>query len=160
MRVLNETDYAYLQQKKSANDKSALYVTLPGVLALLLGFLVPGSFIVGICLLLLGFGLMFKSRPYMAGIAGEEAVVNALKGLDDSYAVVNDVLLDSRGGNIDHVLLCSKGIFAIETKNYTGEVWCSGDYWSQRTVKRIYHRPSISKAMHFVSGASCAGKRD
>jgi hypothetical protein len=52
-----------------------------------------------------------------------------LKSLDDDYYLINDILLDRRYGNIDHVLLSPHGIFVIETKNWDGKYRCEGDDW-------------------------------
>jgi NIMA (never in mitosis gene a)-related kinase len=67
------------------------------------------------------------------GIEGENRVTQVLKSrLDDGYYLVNDVLyINDRGNteNIDHVVLGPNGIFAIETKHYSGKVTCKGSYW-------------------------------
>jgi hypothetical protein len=66
---------------------------------------------------------------WRAGIEGEQKIVVALIPLDDSYFLINDIKLPSSRGNIDHILLSPKGIFVIETKNYSGGVRCYGDAW-------------------------------
>jgi hypothetical protein len=75
--------------------------------------------------------LFFLRRYHFwrAGIEGEQKVVVALMPLDDSYFLINDVKLPSSWGNIDHILLSPKGIFVLETKNYSGMVRCYGDTW-------------------------------
>jgi hypothetical protein len=74
------------------------------------------------------------SKPYgkyTKGILGERKVVKVLKKeLDDSYYLLNDVEIKSKGGNIDHILLSSKGIFVIETKNLKGKIECDEDDWT------------------------------
>ena len=45
-------------------------------------------------------------------------VVEVLTPLDDSYVLINDVLLPERKGNIDHILVSPNGVFVIETKSY------------------------------------------
>ena len=80
-----------------------------------------------------------------AGIKGEKAVTEALRELDDSYFLINDLLLPKRGGNIDHILLSPKGIFCIETKNWTGDIRCNGDEWSKKGGIRVYPVESVSK---------------
>jgi hypothetical protein len=75
--------------------------------------------------------LFFLRRYHFwrAGIEGEQKVVVALMPLDDSYFLINDIKLPSSRGNIDHILLSPKGIFVLETKNYSGMVRCIGDTW-------------------------------
>jgi len=64
---------------------------------------------------------------------GEKEVTIALQELDDSYYLLNDVVLYPKHGNIDHIVLGQNGIFVIETKNYKGEVGCKEDEWYQLT---------------------------
>ncbi len=45
-------------------------------------------------------------------------VVETLTTLDNSYVLINDVVLPDRKGNIDHILVGPNGVFAIETKSY------------------------------------------
>jgi hypothetical protein len=59
-----------------------------------------------------------------------------LKRLDDSHYLINDVILPSSRGNIDHILLTPKGIFAIETKHWDGEIICQIEL-SKRDIASI-----------------------
>ena len=45
-------------------------------------------------------------------------VVEALSPLDNSYVLINDVVLPDRTGNIDHILVSHSNAFVIETKSY------------------------------------------
>ena len=63
---------------------------------------------------------------YKKGIMGEIEVEKALKALDDSYVIINNVRLPNGNGNIDHVVVGPTGIFAIETKNIRGSFICEG----------------------------------
>jgi hypothetical protein len=81
-------------------------------------------------------GIWYYWRRYHTwkmGIEGENKVTQVLKSkLDDGYYLVNDVLyINDRGNkeNIDHVVLGPNGIFAIETKHYSGKITCKGSYW-------------------------------
>ena len=49
------------------------------------------------------------ARNYNKGRCGEDAVTYMLQGLDDSCYLINDMILASSRGNIDHVLLTPKG---------------------------------------------------
>jgi hypothetical protein len=63
------------------------------------------------------------------GAVAEEAVGNLLGELPAGYFVVNDFVL--RRGNIDHIVISTKGILTIETKSHRGVVSCEGE-----TLKR------------------------
>jgi hypothetical protein len=87
------------------------------------GFLIAASTIV-----------LFKTTfrrwcNWLVGKRGEEAVAQALEALSNDYALLNDLTLPGSRGNVDHVLIGSNGLFAIETKNYSGFVKCDGDRW-------------------------------
>jgi hypothetical protein len=79
-----------------------------------------------------------EARDCYKGRIGEDTVIKILKGLDDSYYLVNDIVLPSSKGNIDHVLLTPKGIFAIETKNWDGKIICNSDKWRTRSKKTFF----------------------
>jgi Nuclease-related domain len=59
------------------------------------------------------------------GAVAEEAVGNLLGDLPAGYFVVHDVV--SKRGNIDHIVVSTKGILTIETKSHRGVVSCEGE---------------------------------
>jgi hypothetical protein len=59
------------------------------------------------------------------GAGAEEAVGNLLGELPAGYFVVNDFVL--KRGNIDHIVISTKGIFTVETKSHRGVVTCEGE---------------------------------
>src|SRR3990167_8327840 len=71
-------------------------------------------------LVFFGFGLHYIRRRshWHKGILGEKMVVEALSPLDNSYVLINDVVLPDRTGNIDHILVSHSNAFVIETKSY------------------------------------------
>jgi len=73
-----------------------------------------------------------QGLKYQKGLMGEASVADALKKLDDSYCVINDLVLKGRSGNIDHIVLGPNGVFAVETKSLRGEIGCIGDEWTRR----------------------------
>ncbi|MBU8878248.1 NERD domain-containing protein [Bacillus sp. FJAT-29790] len=89
--------------------------------------------------LLVWFRLNFAS---LKGLAGEKQVIKTLSALDPAtYTILNDLYIPTENGKtsqIDHLVLSPKGIFVIETKNYTG--WIIGkensQYWKQVIYKR------------------------
>ncbi len=156
MRILRETEYEYLYSNYKSKRKNAKILLLVGIptsvlgigLASLIANASPGIWfllIIGIAITIWGGRELKSSLSYEAGIEGERAVVQALQKLDDSYCLINDIMLGETGGNIDHVLVCHRGVFVIETKNLTGNIWCNGDYWRKKGERRWYDIPSISK---------------
>jgi hypothetical protein len=63
-----------------------------------------------------------------AGVAGESLVAGELgRALDDQWTLLRGYR--NRRGEIDHVLLGPRGLFAIEVKNQNGRIDCHGDQW-------------------------------
>jgi hypothetical protein len=63
-----------------------------------------------------------------AGIAGEQLVATELgRALSDDWTLLRGYR--NRRGEIDHVLLGPKGLFAIEVKNVNATVQVDGDTW-------------------------------
>jgi len=58
------------------------------------------------------------------GAVAEEAIGNLLGELPAGYFVVNDFVL--KRGNIDHIVVSTKGILTVETKSHKGVVSCGG----------------------------------
>ena len=59
------------------------------------------------------------------GAMAEETAGNLLADLPEKFYVVNDVA--SKRGNIDHIVISTKGILTIETKSHKGVVTCEGE---------------------------------
>jgi len=92
----------------------------------------------GIPLALLVTGAFFLSSDYQrlyritqdristnSGVSAEEMVAKFLNNLPVNCFVIHG--LSTCHGDIDHILICPKGVFSIETKSYTGSVSVSGD---------------------------------
>uniref|UniRef100_UPI0022E53D58 nuclease-related domain-containing protein n=1 Tax=Clostridium beijerinckii TaxID=1520 RepID=UPI0022E53D58 len=90
-------------------------------------------------LALLVFDRLIRSSKYK-GRYGENEVIKILKRLPKEYIVLNDFLLQNgnKTSQIDHIVLCKKGIFVIETKNYGGYIYGSelDKNWTQIIGKR------------------------
>jgi hypothetical protein len=134
MKLLVTRQGKYLESQKRLNRNIFVTLLVVGiVLAIVLNLTKPQLFVLSFTLLLLAVlaSLFFLRRYHFwkAGLEGEQKVVEALMPLDDSYFLINDVKLPSSRGNIDHILLSPKGIFVLETKNYSGMVRCYGDTW-------------------------------
>jgi hypothetical protein len=59
------------------------------------------------------------------GAMAEEDVGNLLGELPAGYFVVHDFV--SNRGNIDHIVISTKGILTVETKSHRGVVSCEGE---------------------------------
>jgi hypothetical protein len=59
------------------------------------------------------------------GAVAEEAVGDLLGELPAGYFVLHDYV--SKKGNIDHIVISTKGILTVETKSHRGVVSCEGD---------------------------------
>jgi hypothetical protein len=112
-----------------------------------LGILAPSmNFLAGIVFM---YGLMKFYVPYQhwkSGLNGERKVVDNISSkLGYEHTLFNDVLLKDgqRGGNIDHIIVGPRGIFAIETKNIQGAVSVNGDNW-----KGVRNSPSLQAKNH------------
>ena len=69
-----------------------------------------------------------EEERWAAGSAGELLVADELgRVLDDGWTLLRGYR--NRGGEIDHLLLGPRGLFAIEVKNQNARVNCHGDQW-------------------------------
>jgi hypothetical protein len=60
-----------------------------------------------------------------SALRGESEVARLLsENLDDDYSVYNDIRVRSglKTAQIDHLVVCAKGIFVLETKNWRGRI--------------------------------------
>ena len=81
----------------------------------------------------------FIETPKNVGNRGESIVKRNLSKLDQTlYDVYNDINIPNTKAElglaqIDHIVVSVFGIFVIETKNYTGWIFCSPErkYWTQ-----------------------------
>ena len=97
-----------------------------------------------------------RGRKARAGRRGERAVAKELARLrKKDFVVLNDLLLPLPGGRtsqIDHVVVSSKGIFVIETKNMAGRISGSehAQYWQQHFASnsRTFYNPLLQNKTH------------
>ena len=130
MKNLQETG-TYLEEKAKFHRNISMIFFAIGGLGLLVSFLITNFTLIFIFIISLSIGGFFFKfyLNYSGGLQGEQITIEALQNLPDSYYLINDVNLPNGYGNIDHVVLGSNGIFIIETKNFEGEIICSGDRW-------------------------------
>ena len=102
--------------------------------------------LLGLIIFLIGFaiGLNIKNRVRYSLILsqnrGEAAVRRTIVSSfpPPNYHLLNNITLAFQSGTtqIDHILISTKGIFIIETKNYSG--WIFGDEASKQWTQVIY----------------------
>ena len=102
-----------------------------------------------------------RNTPEHNGKEGELRVHNILAQLPEEYTLLDDVILNTSSGTtqIDHVVVSRYGVFAIETKNYRGEVYGNDDRqeWTQiiatdvRYIKRWYKTYTYITKNHFYN---------
>ena len=135
--------------------RQGMYLVHQGARFLLISLvwlLLAGGLAVGVhpllALLALPGALKAAARytRYKKGLAGEQAVSQALMGLDDSYYIVHDAPIG--GANIDHIVIGPNGIFVLETKHFSRRVECQGDRWwvvsrAGGSARRMWKSPSL-----------------
>ena len=75
--------------------------------------------------------------------------------LPDEYHVMDDVMLKTTNGTtqIDHIVVSKYGIFAIETKNYLGEIYGNDNSqeWKQIIVAKVTYPKKPWKTHTYVT---------
>lgn len=91
------------------------------------------------------------------GEQGELRVADILSRLPEEYRVFNDVYLESNGysSQIDHVVISQYGVFLIETKNYSGNIYGNENakYWRQylRRESHKFYNPIKQNQSHVLA---------
>jgi hypothetical protein len=141
MRVFHRGNALYLWRNIQLVWSRVLLFILLLVMALILS--VSGAFpyaSIGLALIPLAYLLgVYSYKSYLTwvgGSAGEELVSKSLMGLDDSYLLINGVVVPPNRGDTDHIILGPNGVFVIESKNYGGRISCDGDAWRKSKVVR------------------------
>lgn len=99
---------------------------------------------------------LFLNRSLAKGEFGEKLVASLLNKMDsEKYTLLNNLYIPKGDGTtiqIDHIVISYKGIFVIETKNFSG--WIFGDdsnrYWTQVIYKKKskFYNPVWQNAAH------------
>jgi len=71
-----------------------------------------------------------------AGLEGQRELVRILSVLGDGYYLVNNLGLPGRGDDVDHLVVGPNGVFALETKHYSGRIYCRNGQWYQAKTSR------------------------
>lgn len=97
-----------------------------------------------------------RGKALRSGRRGEKAVAKELGRLrKKDYVVLNDLLLPTANGKtsqVDHVVVSTRGIFVIETKNHAGRISGSeqAQYWQQHLSNRSqgFYNPILQNRGH------------
>lgn len=100
------------------------------------------------------FGVL-RNTPEHKGKEGELHVHRTLAQLPSEYTVLDDVVLKTTRGTtqIDHVVVSKYGIFAIETKNYRGDIYGNDNrhQWTQIIVTDVTYMKKWYKTYTYVT---------
>ena len=100
------------------------------------------------------FGWWYNS-PRQKGKRGEMRIHDILMQLPDEYHVMDDVMLKTTNGTtqIDHVVVSKYGVFAIETKNYRGEIYGNDNTheWKQIILTKVTYPKKPWKTYTYVT---------
>lgn len=100
------------------------------------------------------FGWWYNS-PRQKGKRGEMRIHDILIQLPDEYHLMDDVMLKTTNGTtqIDHIVVSKYGIFAIETKNYRGEIYGNDNTqeWKQIIVTDVTYPKKPWKTYTYVT---------
>ena len=96
-----------------------------------------------------------RNTPEHKGKEGELHVHNILAQLPEDYTILDDVMLKTGSGTtqIDHVVVSRYGVFAIETKNYRGDIYGNDDrqQWTQVIVTDVTYMKKWYKTYTYVT---------
>ena len=98
---------------------------------------------------------LWHNSPQHKGKIGEARVNAILSHLPDGYKVLNDTVLKTPKGTtqIDHIVASKYGVFAIETKNYRGDIYGDDNRreWTQIIVTDVTYRRKWYKTYTYVT---------
>lgn len=99
--------------------------------------------------------LTLRDSPEHKGKVGEQIVQNLLMQLPDEYLVMNDIMLRTYSGTtqIDHIVVSRYGVFAIETKNYRGNIYGDDnrEQWKQIILTDVTYGKKWWKTYTYVT---------
>jgi len=88
---------------------------------------------------------LVTTRWQKYGMDGTNLVARALARLPAAWHILHAVPIGERGSDIDHVVICSRGVFTLNTKNhpdgavsvYQHAVWVNGQSTNYRRNSRF-----------------------
>ncbi|MBR4130974.1 MAG: NERD domain-containing protein [Bacteroidaceae bacterium] len=105
-------------------------------------------------LILIVFSAWYNSAS-QKGKRGEKYVHSILTRLPEEYIVLSDLVFRKEKGTtqIDHIVVSKYGVFAIETKNYRGEIYGDDNRkeWTQIIVTKVTYMKKWWKTYTYVT---------
>lgn len=111
--------------------------------------------------------VVFLNTPKGKGWLGEKTVKATIgKTIKNEQYVINDLIIARNGKScqIDHIVINPNGVFVIETKNYSGDIYGTKNQteWTQvlayGKVKNKIYNPIKQNAVHVYSVKKIVGK--
>lgn len=111
--------------------------------------------------------IVYLRKPSTRGKHGENKVRFIIgETIEGEQYVINDLIIEENGksSQIDHIVINPRGIFVIETKNYSGEIYGSENQreWTQvlayGKVKNKLYNPLKQNATHIYNVKKIIGK--
>lgn len=108
-------------------------------------------------IIILAVCAIYLKRPQTRGKRGENKVGRIIGNtVENEQYVINDLIIanDGKTSQIDHVVINQRGVYVIETKNYSGEIYGSENQreWTQvlayGNVKNKLYNPLKQNATH------------
>lgn len=107
-------------------------------------------------------GVHTDERAWRRGAEGEEEVARRLRKLPQPWVVLHDLPIGERGANVDHLAIGPGGVFSMNTKNLSSNVWVRGDIvrCNGRRADYVYkarcEARRVSVALSAAAGAQVA----
>ncbi|MBO4612420.1 MAG: NERD domain-containing protein [Bacteroidaceae bacterium] len=99
--------------------------------------------------------LAWYNSASQKGKRGEKRISFILSLLPSDYTVLNDLVFRTEKGTtqIDHIVVSKYGIFAIETKNYRGEIYGDDNRqeWTQMIITNVTYAKKWWKTYTYVT---------
>ena len=124
-------------------------------------------FLIIIPIILIIILAVYLKRPETRGRRGENRVKWVIgETIENEQYVINDLILmnDGKTTQIDHIVINPRGVFVIETKNYSGEIYGNENQreWTQvlayGNVKNKLYNPLKQNATHVYNVKKVVGK--
>ncbi len=129
--------------KQTYLNKQTVKFLLSGFLIYMSGFMFTHIYagLISILIWIVGCLLIMSSYKYFMGALGERRVTKIIKEFPDYYTLFNNVTINRR--QIDHILVCPKGVFAIETKAWFKNIY--GREESSKVYQKYGHKKIYRK---------------
>lgn len=103
----------------------------------------------GLCIIA-GAAVIRSGYRFHRGAVGEGRVAKILDRFPDEWFVVHDLVVN--GAQIDHILICPRGVYTLETKHYRGTIYGNPEKqtWSQVLNQRTrsFYNPAKQASGH------------